>query len=102
MSAIGFVDFCEQVLGVRFTLGQRTLARVAFDRVEPARLDRCGDFAGLRVSGLSSQDVRNSDTHLQLGDVTSQSLSRKSQSRLPSQRASPSRRGSERARDPFA
>ena len=37
-NAIGFVDFCEQVLGVRLTLGQRTLARVAFDRVEPARL----------------------------------------------------------------
>lgn len=38
-SAIGFVDFCQKVLGVKLTLGQRTLARVAFDRVEPSQLD---------------------------------------------------------------
>jgi hypothetical protein len=34
-----FVDFCERVLRVELTLGQRVLARVAFDGVEPAQLE---------------------------------------------------------------
>ncbi len=39
MRALPFVDFVESVLGVTLTLGQRVLARVAFDRVEPRQLD---------------------------------------------------------------
>ncbi len=39
MSAIPFVDFVQNVLKVELTLGQRTLARIAFDGVEPNRLD---------------------------------------------------------------
>lgn len=39
MSHIGFVPFVEGVLGVRLTLGQRVLARVAFDGVEPCQLE---------------------------------------------------------------
>lgn len=38
MRPVSFVAFAERVLGVRLTLGQRTLARVAFDGVDPAEL----------------------------------------------------------------
>ncbi len=39
MKALPFVEFCERVLKVTLTPGQRTLARVAFDGVAPSKLD---------------------------------------------------------------
>jgi hypothetical protein len=36
--AIPFVGFAQDVLGVRLTLGQRTLARIGFDGAEPGEL----------------------------------------------------------------
>lgn len=51
MNPIPFVDFCEQVLRVQLTLGQRTLARVAFDGVDPDRLDAEERAAASRLLG---------------------------------------------------
>lgn len=45
MKALPFVDFVERVLGVRLSLGQRTLVRVAFDGVDPCDLE--GDERGM-------------------------------------------------------
>jgi len=58
--ALPFVDFARDVLHVRLTLGQRTLARVAFDKVDPCHLE--GDERRLHVQ-RAVEEARGAVAH---------------------------------------
>ena len=51
MKAVRFVDFCERTLRVRLTPAQRVLCLVAFDGVDPEKLDAADREIALKLFG---------------------------------------------------